>query len=331
MAIHKFTMAVSRRPGLYLSLAYCVSVIVLALTLFYLEGFQQDGRTFLMSFAASLSEDLIFFLFIGIVLFIVTLKKPEDDKIDVRLSTVVSNKKVTRGAKEYFQSETRDTLAYYSRYDVTIVLSAYDHDEEAYKLTSHVEGKIVNMCDDTQFKGNAKVFVSPDKFVHSEYGELSMFSIYDGSEVASHNSDTTLSVPMTSRHAIDKDLDFIIPPDGELYYRFSFSIWSGAQDQNPPEDDAPFYTAVDRFAEEYNLRVINKLPDLRIPFIAEQERHLTVGSRKIDRAEIIEGYIEPNDGSITVLPGVNLSPKETIYLSFGRPESPHNSHPDEEE
>ncbi len=213
-----FSNFIKRRPALALSLAYLCSVIIFCVFI-YLQYRNGSLAGFSVSFAAALLEDLVFFFFIGITLFVITLKKLEDNEIDVRLDTVISSPNVTASAREYFRKETKSVLAFYEKCNVVIKICGCDKETSTYKLYFMFDSTIINMCKDINFNVSTNAFVKPGRSVNENWGEVTILTIKDltsGNEVGE-----TVGFPkMLTESGYNETFPLLISANGKAEYKF---------------------------------------------------------------------------------------------------------------
>jgi hypothetical protein len=312
---------IKKKPGIALAIAYLCSGVIFAGSIYYL--YQKNGsvdvdivnktvNNFFLSFSASLLEDLVFFFFIGIVLFIITLKKMEDNEIDVRLDTVINSPNVTASAREYFRNETKSVLAFYERCDVLIKITQYDKKVGAYKLYLSFNAIINNMCKDIQFNVQTNAFVKPGVEVNNNWGELTIFNIKD---IASgSNAGEPIGIPVQlDEKGYNKTIPLLISDSGKAEYQLGFGIWS-KYDQ--VED--LFLTSVDRFTDSYNLTIENGLEDeISFKFSAKLESQDELYQPEVREFQPLT-KLEPHS-QFQLMKGNNLKPKEIVKIFLGKP------------
>jgi hypothetical protein len=310
---------IKRRPGISLAVAYFISLLIFCFIVYkYKTNLSSNFDDFTISFAASLLEDLLFFLFIGIVLFIITIKKPEDNDIDVRLDTVISSQNVTAQAKNHFRSETKSVLAFYERCDVSIEIHEFDEALQAYKLFFIFDAVITNMCQDIPFQLMTYAFTTPGVEKDGQLGEIIALYIKD-SNSGEQVGETVGSLKKLGKKGYIKKVPLEISANGKAEYKFAFWIWSEIGHK-----DKPFYTAVDRFTDTYNLSVKNKLTnDLILPFSADlnhkDEPYKLIKKPLLQCAKVKSGERKK------IMENDSLKPGESIDIFFLKPENIHNN------
>lgn len=308
---------IKRKPGVALTVAYLSSVVILVGALYYIykiNGFV-DAETkinFFLSFSASLLEDLVFFFLIGIIIFIITLKRMEDNEIDVRLDTVINSPNVTASAREFFRSETKSVLAFYEKYDVLIKIMEYNEEVGAYKIYLSVYGIIDNMCEDVQFNVQTNAFVETGVKIDDSWGELTIFYIKD--IISGKSAGEPIGIPIQLKEkGYNKTTPLLISKSGKAEYRLGFGVWSKYN-----QKDDLFLTSVDRFVDSYNLIIENGLEEeVSFEFSAKIEYQ---NELHLQETRVLQTLtkLDPHN-HFQLMKGSNLKPEESIRIFFGKP------------
>ncbi len=308
---------IKRKPGIALAISYLCSGFILGATIFFLYKSGSFDKTdlvenFSLSFSASLLEDLVFFFFIGIVLFIITLKKMEDNEIDVRLDTVINSPNVTASAREYFRKETKAVLAFYEKCDVLIKITEYDENTGTYKLYLSFDAIINNMCKDIQFNVQTNAFVKPGLEVNNNWGELTIFNIKD---VASGNqAGEPVGIPVRLyEKGYNNTVPLLISDSGKAEYKLGFGIWTKYD-----QEKELFFTSVDRFSDSYNLTLENGLNEnISFEFYAKIKSQNELYQSETAQLQPLTELGPKN--RFQIMKGNNLKPTDRIQIYFGKP------------
>jgi len=303
---------IKRKPGITLALAYLCSVIIFAYTAYHSKVLLKYDD-FILSFSASLLEDLIFFFLIGIVLFILTLKKPEDNELDVRLDTVISSPNVTASARDYFRDETKSALAFYERSEVIIKISQFNEKNKTYKLFFNIYSVIINMCKDIHFELETNAYVIPGLEVNGDYGDITILEIKD-KLTNNQAGELPVGIPIPLKKiGYDKTIPLRISANGKADYKFGFRIWSGYN-----QNERLFYTTVDRFTDSYNLSIVNDLENNFSFYVKVLLKRKKVLDENQTETIFESKGLEPGE-TATIIEESSLNPGDKLQFYFGEP------------
>jgi len=216
------------------------------------------SNDFILSFRASLLEDIIFFSFVGVVVYISSFRSSEDEKVDTRIASIINADITSVSSKEYFREKIGEILTYYDDLKVTITLSEYKRNEGSIKIEAHFEGDILNMTKDLPLKTVIKAYANPGLVINNQAGEVKFLEIRDNNASSKKIFDySKSSKPIKPKNGFSLKEPVEISPNGKVGYQYSFWIWSVLQDTNDLAPEKGFTFSADRFVNTLVINVIN--------------------------------------------------------------------------
>lgn len=274
------------------------------------------GEGFSVSLSASMAEDLLFFGAIGILVFYITTRKPEDEEISSRIRSVTNGRNVSEAAKGYFEMKTREVLAYNSKSIVTVKLKEYRADEKALKVYVEYDNTITNMCKDVPFTMvNARAIATPAMRVGNSWGQVTHLTIEDKKLVSEREVIVEGDVMDIPENGYRKEINYRISEDSEARYKFCFNIWSEFSGEGNEVDENWFYTFVNRYTDSYTFCIINEIDRVKL---------ISLRYKYTDRSDLSEfNLIEREDvlgyGEQKILvQGVQLHLNDKFCLFFSK-------------
>jgi hypothetical protein len=276
----KILKAIRKHP-----IGYLVVVLILVLTIYYLTGkipedniyFKPD---FIVSFRASLLEDIIFFSSVGVIMYIASFRSSEDDQIDTRIASIINAELASVSSKDYFKEKIGEILSYYDYLDVTLTISNYDELEHVVKIEAYFEGDIINMSRDLQLKTLIKAYARAGKIINNQAGEVKILQIID-----KVSAEKLIDISRSSK-PISPDKEFAlkeiieISPNGKVNYQYGFWIWSELQSNNTVEFINGFKFSADRFVNRLNINIKN-ITNIAIDTIIWREQEGGRGEKEL--------------------------------------------------
>lgn len=308
---------IKKRTGVVLICSFLVLISILFL-INYFTSYQIDfsDKAFLLSFSASLIEDLIFFSLIGVVLYFSSFKKLEDSEVNVRLNTVINSPNVSKGAQDYFQLKSKQMLAYYESFDVKLTIKEYDSTNSAYKLYMEVDAKIVNMCKDLIFQGYHANYIKSGIPVSGDFGECILYLLNDDNDALEQHQ-LINGVPVKLGEKIfNKTIPLIIKSNGHATFKMTYYIWSKYE-----QTVSLFTTKVDRFVNSYSLTVINSL-DKNLFEIKADKITYDESSQVHNKESLIEkdsATVDVGRNGFQLIQNQPFKPQESVEIFFSKP------------
>lgn len=302
---------IQERRGVALLSAYAISLVIFFIAIIFIK----DKSSLAISFSASLLEDIVFFSLIGIVIFIITMKDGKDEDIYIRLDNVIngSNLLKYKNAKNYFHGQTKQALAFYSRYKTTINIDEQNSHMKAYKIYTVSSGVIVNMCADIPFEDHTNVRAYPGVNVNGQNGEVTFYQIKDriSGDIVGEKIGKPIALKPTVGYSHNAKL--FISANGKADYDYAFWLWS-KYDQR----EKMFNLMIDRFASSYELEIQNSLKDnmsvyFEASLVKMNDESFATVSEILCKTKLLSGerIIIPNLDS--------LKPLDYIKIYFGPP------------
>ena len=217
-----------------------------------------QNDSYVISFLASLLEDLIFFGFVGFLVFWSTIKKNSDEPFKVRVKALANNEKVNKlRIESSLEDVIAEALAYCQYVNLLIEIKDYCEKNNCILLSIKIDARIVNMCKDIDYSLRTAYFVEPGEKVNGTYGSIQAMGIYNANDVEDkqvfyENDNYELLEPDIVR----KTFNFAIAKNGEAISKTGYTIWVKA-DKNFSDVDNWYFFQLTRFADEFNLTFRN--------------------------------------------------------------------------
>jgi hypothetical protein len=284
------------------------------------------GIGFAISFSASLLDDLIMFLVLGIIGTIIQAiisRSPDEEDFDSRVKALMNSKHVEGNDKlvSYLKSYLTTFLAYISKMNITMIVKEYDENENAYKIFTEYDITLSNMCRDSEYNvKDPKITVYSDISVNGDFGHVSYLGTYDPTSLRIINTiideDKREDIVPIKGH-FEREFNYKIPKDGMMAWKLRFTIWSKIYDDKYDEPEKWFTHSLLRYAQNVKISLENHLNsqhnikfDVKKFSTATNERDLIVSND-------ILGY--NSDGPKIIAPEIEYHPGDTIEFWFYKP------------
>lgn len=241
--------------GFLLFTAICLAVVIYASKLSY----EKHHESFVISLAASFIEDLIFFLFVGVITIYISNKDPSKDHIERRSKWLFNGSKFDAGALMHIMNKVTHLAIFSSSSTITITFVELHADGKTIKAHIHCLRKFTNLMSDSFPDGFEHTYqaVSDDFYKNDINGEILM--VATGVGVGKKNQiKCPKPIPIGG---IKESITIEIEGDGENEFEQAFWVWY--------EIGVPFFFSNKQYASQFVVRVINesgrdvKLKDLR--------------------------------------------------------------------
>lgn len=268
------------------------------------------SQDFLVSFTASLTQDVIFFGVLGIVTLLVFLSDPRDADLFTRISYLYSGRYCTRRVLEHIKEELIYLAAYASRCDLYVRIEAYDDETGAYRVSATYESGIDNMFLNDPYDGKFRVTVYPDNVKPKDdvLGAITdvNFSHYRGN--GHPEKDRKVNAPILIDDVstpLRQTFDYEIPPNSRVSYKYGFWQWAKYR--------RPFRLGVNRFTEDIKVTVVNACPTCEVPFSVD-----VIVDSEPTTVHHFEGALGPGEAHSP--PGITaFKPGDHVQLLFFKP------------
>jgi len=137
------------------------------------SGADENRRSWILSFHASLVQDIMFFSLFGIVLFLFSKDRAQNQNILPRLWYLYSGNRATTSALTYNLEKIRFLAAFSPNLNISIEIEEYNEEYNAFKVHVTFDMLIANMSRKEVFDDSLAVRVYPDDIpILFERGEL---------------------------------------------------------------------------------------------------------------------------------------------------------------
>jgi hypothetical protein len=155
-----------RRLLLYL-LGIIVGLIALDIVIYVIfRGYVgANSGSFFLSFFASLIEDTLFFLIVGVTTFILSLRDPGREPLEVKLRYLFPTAANSSAFLNYARSEVQRVAGACRSGTQRIKVTEYSSKHNAYKIYFSCTYVIENKFDVDQYEDEFDAFVEPERFV----------------------------------------------------------------------------------------------------------------------------------------------------------------------
>lgn len=293
-------------------------IVVLWLLLFISKGFTGPwfeanfGAGFLISYLASLLEDIIFFGTIGIFGLALSTKLPEDEDINVRVKSLANNKNVGDGAKKYLIEHISKILAYNSTAEVSLILKEYDKESKTIMLYTEIKNEVINMCKDVKYSSVDTVFmVEPNVCFKGNYGYISYLGVNDIKSEESKKIVDGEILELKNANPYLKPVEFNISEDSSAIWRMCFATY-GKLDTGKENLANWYFIKVEKFTENFNIKVSNTTDTPIVCDIFYINRNEINTNKKINQENIL---INPNSEKI-LNSNIVFYPLDAYYIYF---------------
>jgi hypothetical protein len=215
------------------------------------------GNGFIVSYLASLLEDILFFGLIGFVAFVLSTRKPEDENFVVRIRSLANNKSVGEKAKEFLSNFIMKKLAYNSHVDVRLIIKEFSQNENCIKLYSEFTGEMINMCKDIKYPVfDIDFLIEPNEKVNNSYGYISYLGINDPKASQQQILVEKDIFELKDNKVYKRNFNFAISEDSSAIWQMSFATW-GKIDANRANKDNWYFVGVFCYTESLNIQISN--------------------------------------------------------------------------
>ena len=303
------------------SFSVIISILaILAVLLFFLTIFHEDlpqyiSKDFMISFRASLLEDLIFFSLIGLVLYLVTFKSIDDGEVDTRIESLINAKDVTEHAQEHFKKQFKSLLTYYKTLSVDIVLTEIDDKSKEsgpyIKIESSFNGDIYNFSKDMNVVTDVRAYAFSDKKDNNLAGEVMLLEILDSNGQVLENGATAI-VKVLPEEGFKKTMPVQVELNSYVQFRYKFWIWNLFSTSSDSKKNG-FKISTDRFAETLKVKIKNNTSN-NFDILLSKEVENEIGEGKQWKTlKDIKGLSSSKDKEFQV---DNFKKDELISLNF---------------
>lgn len=230
-----------------------IGVAVFAVICFLIIYFNYDllksgYKEFIISFAASFLEDLIFFLLIGAIATYISIKDPSNDHIDRRARWLFNGKRFDEGALLYIREKATNLAIYSPLCEITVTFEEINSDGLTVKANIKSTRKFANLMSDAAHKKFLHEYsAESDDFYSSQVnGELTLVS----TGVGASKKNRSMSPKPLPLGGLKESVIIEIDGDGESEFEHAFWVWY--------EIGKNFFFSSHQYTTRVVVRVINE-------------------------------------------------------------------------
>lgn len=283
-------------------------------------------KGFATSFSASLAEDLVFFVALGLVVIVLTTRSLKSYSFREKASALINSNEAdgNENLEDYVSEFIAQNIAYNKEVESTITVFDYDDEKTAYHLFIDTKHIIGNFCKDKNFvtKRLYNFFVNKaDVEVRGETGQVIALDRID-IETRKITSCIQGHENILLNKEFTRPVDLSIPRNQEIEVRLKFKIWSKTGDLSDRSNEALWnYISVDRYTQDMKLSIENKTTK-GIDFQMLKARLNSDGTKSLDFID--NGVIFPNSTFGSKIVAQDLRPKEEIRVYFCKQKQEEN-------
>lgn len=215
------------------------------------------GDGFVLSWRASLFEDIIFFGVIGILGLYLSTKLPHDEKFNIRIESIANGKKVGDKARKFLHHRIKRMLVYNDSHLIRIVIKSVDATNKLVEIYAEHSAVCTNMCKDVAYPLDTRAYVKPTHQCNGDYGYVSLLEICEEGNPKNKETLVRGNIHKLTSQGFSKPILFDVPPNGAAFWHFCYSIWQQADGNKSTEDDW-YYVENLGFTESLNIELINQ-------------------------------------------------------------------------
>lgn len=298
------------------SFGIIITILILLSVLFVFLTIKTDrvatliGSEFLISFRASLLEDLIFFSLIGLVLYFVTFRSIDDEEVDRRIESLISAKNVTEDAQNHFKENFKSLLTYYKTLRVDVIVTDVNSDKYI-KIESSFNGDIYNFSKDMNVETKVRAYAFSDSKEHDSSGQITLLEILDSKGNKLENGAITM-IPVDKEKGFVKNMYVSVGLNTYIRFRFKFWIWNFLS-LDKPLDNSGFKISTDRFVDKLEIYIKTTTKDIFDIHISKEVENEIGEDKKWGNVKKIKGLSESSAKHYSI---DNFTKNELISLNF---------------
>ncbi len=206
---------------------------------------------FKVSMLASLAEDVLFFMIVGLGLAIVTLRHPKHDSLETKLRYFFPDSRPSLPFLDFARQEICRLAGLCAEAVQSIKVEEFDSSYNAYRVVFHYRYRLRNMFSTHDYEDVYQAFVMPDRpppnvpapKVLGQILELT-FKPFEG-----HGTDYVIH-PIDLVHAdFDRDIPLRLPPHQEGEITFKFWLWCRLNEEH--------FVRAKRFVQDFSSTIEN--------------------------------------------------------------------------
>ncbi len=232
----------------------CLIFVFLCVFLYFINRYHNllitdygYNDSFLISFEASLLEDLLFFAFIGIVLLIDSYKLLEDEDLEIKINAICNGDSCNTNVKSYFTEKIGLYLTHINDLNIKIAITDHNKQDKYVKIYMYYNGNIFNLSKDMDISTIVNSYAVSDTKVNNYYGEIKLLQISDSSD--NLLVDDFKSYYLQDNNEFQKQHTTTIKANDYIKHNYNFWVWNKTNDN--------FIIATERFISNLNIEIQN--------------------------------------------------------------------------
>ena len=188
-----------------------------------------------VSFAASALQDILFFVLIGFVLFVFSIRKPENDNLAQKLTYLFPVAKEDNVLRDYLEKSVNKLGCMSDQTSFVFTLLDYSKEKKAFKIQVHFESHIRNLHNKDSFS-DPMLAMNLSSDIEGEppngvYGQLEHVKIYNFNNSSISNiSDKAHEYPVIMKEKVFRhSCPFSLPPHAVALFDAKHWEWSPAK------------------------------------------------------------------------------------------------------
>jgi len=260
------------RGLLALSVASCILAMFVATDY---RVFHDKFDEIYISIIAGYASNVLFFAAVGLLLFLFSLRRPENETLDSRIRFLFSSRDLPSAFIEYCKAQVHRMAGACTYVTKNIIVMDRDDKSNSYKVFVEYTYRIRNLFRDDICEDRFFIFVSPDKIADLKIqGEVLECSLTVKDRV-----DRYVSQPVSIIDDFEREIHLRLAPNEEAEVHWRFWIWMAIGQEH--------YTEQRRYVERFTLMIENMTHNTI--FISDNSK-LTprIGIKKGDKIVLFE-------------------------------------------
>ena len=264
-----------------------------------------SASDFLLSFYASMGQDIIFFGLLGSIVILATYRLPSKESLLNRIIYLANNKKNSEQAIAYLSQGIKERLTY--NIEAEIKLYVRPASEGILDIITKFETLARNMCSDIHHEKPLTIDISPNqRNGENDYGSVLHCVVRDREKktILKRVYDTPEKLEKDRRHY--QEVDFSIPKGEDINFELCFQIYASERRGNPKKEECSYFTLVNRYSDLLNLHVSNE----------DSQRSLVVSLSSDAFESFLEPVIIPPSENTKLYSMANAPAGSRIYMNM---------------
>lgn len=218
-------------------------------TYIYMDQITADTTSFFLSSLASMWQDILFFLLVGISAIIAQFYQHKGEILRKRVHNLFSNKDVSYSTISYIENQIREMSIYCGMAETKLEILEYSRTKKAYRVAFHNKYELCNMFGDVPYKASISANIAPD-LIRDDIeilGEVTSISLTNENDEKIEFLTGPHSIPKTG---FSQPINLSLEKQGKAMYEMKWWSWVECMGNSG--------FSMKRFAENYNVSLENK-------------------------------------------------------------------------